>query len=180
MTAVRTRRLKAIAEVAGAAIACLWALASLVWVLAWNAIGWLAAGLFAVWLLGSCAACAAPAAEANPLGWRFVEARDGNTLAFAMDALPPALARVLVRVKGVDTPEHRRPKCEWERRAGEAATAYTRAVLEAARTIELADPAWGKYGGRAPVDGADLANALIGAGHGRAYDGGRRARGAAA
>lgn len=120
------------------------------------------------------------AAEADPPGWRFVEARDGDTLAFAVDALPPALARVLVRVRGVDTPERRRPKCEWERRAGEAATAYTRAALKGAGAIALADPAWGKYGGRAPVDGADLAETIVRARHGRAYDGGRRARGAAA
>lgn len=182
LTAARTRRLKAVAEVADAAVACLWALASLVWVLAWNAISWLAAELFAVWLLGACAARPAPAAEADPPGWRYTETIDGDTLAFAVDALPPALARVLVRVRGVDTPETRRPKCEAERAAGERARAYTAAALEAAAT--LADLAWGKYGGRVwaavDVDGVDLAEAIIRAGHGRPYDGRRRARGAAA
>ena len=123
-------------------------------------------------------------ARADTPGWRFVEAVDGDTLAFAVDALPPALARVLVRVRGVDTPETRRPQCDRERAAGERARAYTAAALASARTIALADPAWGKYGGRvlarAPVDGADLVEAIIRAGHGRAYDGVRRARGAAA
>ena len=184
MTAARRRHLKIIAEVAGAAIACLWALMSLLWVLACNAIGWLAAVLLFGWLLGACAARPALAAEADSPGWRFMEAVDGDTLAFAVDALPPALSRVLVRVRGVDTPERRRPKCEWERRAGKAATACTAAALEAARTIDLADMKWGKYSGRvltrAPVDGRDPVEASIADGHGRPYDGGRRAREAAA
>lgn len=143
------------------------------------------AGALALLLaLVTCGARPAPAAEADSPGWRFMEAVDGDTLAFAVDALPPALSRVLVRVRGVDTPERRRPKCEWERRAGEAATAYTAAALEAARTIDLADMKWGKYSGRvlthAPVDGRDPVEASIADGHGRPYDGVRRAREAAA
>ena len=134
---------------------------------------WLIAGALAAGLLAMCGARPAPAGESAAPGWRYTETIDGDTLAFAVDALPPALARVLVRLRGVDTPERRRPKCEWERRAGEAATA-----------IVLTDLKWGKYGGRvlarAPVDGADLADALIGSGHGRPHDDGRRARGAAA
>ena len=146
---------------------------------AWIGIALLfAAGL----VLSVCAP--ARAGDTDPPGWRYMETIDGDTLAFAVPALPAPLARVLVRLRGVDTPERRRPKCEWERRAGEAATAYTAAALEAARTIDLADLAWGKYGGRVLarvlVDGANLAEAIIRAGHGRAYDGGRRARGAAA
>ena len=144
----------------------------------------IAGGLALLLALVTCGARPAPAAEADSPGWRYVETIDGDTLAFAVPALPAPLARVLVRLRGVDTPERRRPKCEWERRAGEAATAYTRAALEGAGAIALADLAWGKYGGRvlarAPVDGADLAEAIIRAGHGRPHDGGRRARGAAA
>lgn len=138
----------------------------------------------AAFALMTCAGRPAPAAEADPPGWRFTEAVDGDTLAFAVPAFPAPLARVLVRLRGVDTPERRRPKCEWERHTGEAATAYTAAALEAARTIAPADLAWEKYGGRvlarAPVDGRDPVEASIADGHGRPYDDGRRARGAAA
>lgn len=149
----------------------------------WAALS-IAAALALLLALVTCGARPAPAAEADPPGWRYMETVDGGTLAFAVPALPAPLARVLVRVRGVDTPETRRPKCEWERRAGEAATAYTRTALKAASTIAQADMKWGKYGGRvlarAPVDGRDPVEAPIADGHGRTYDGGRRARGAAA
>ena len=126
-----------------------------------------------VFAMAMCREARAADAPTDPPGWRYTETIDGDTLAFAVKALPAPLARVLVRLRGVNTPERRRPKCEWERRAGEAATA-----------IVLTGLKWGKYGGRvlarAPVDGADLAEAIVRAGHGRTYDGGRRARGAAA
>ena len=141
-----------------------------------DAGAWIIAAIIGAALLialVTCGARPAPAGESDPPGWRYMETIDGDTLAFAVPALPAPLARVLVRLRGVDTPERRRPKCEWERRAGEAATA-----------IVLTDLKWGKYGGRvlarAPVDGVDLAEAIVRAGHGRAYDGARRARGAAA
>lgn len=137
-----------------------------------------------VFAMAMCGEARAADAPTDPPGWRYTETIDGDTLAFAVEALPAPLARVLVRVRGVDTPETRRPKCEWEREARERARAFTAAAIKAARTIALADPAWGKYGGRvlarAPVDGADLAEAIVRAGHGRPHDGGHCARGAAA
>ena len=144
----------------------------------------IAGGLALLLALVTCGARPAPAAEADSPGWRFTEAVDGDTLAFAVPALPAPLSRVLVRVRGVDTPETRHPKCKAERAAAERARAFTAAALEDAGAIVLTGLKWGKYGGRmlaaVHVDGVDLADALIGAGHGRAYDGGRRVRGAAA
>lgn len=113
-----------------------------------------AGGLALLLALVTCGARPAPAGESEAPGWRFMEAVDGDTLAFTVDALPPALARVLVRVRGVDTPETRRPKCDWERAAGERARAFTASALASASTIALADLAWGKYGGRVLAHGA--------------------------
>ena len=80
----------------------------------------IAAALALLLALVTCGARPAPAAEADPPGWRYVETVDGGTLAFAVPALPAPLVRVLVRVRGVDTPEIRRPKREWEREKGSA------------------------------------------------------------
>ncbi len=64
------------------------------------------------------------------------------------------------------------------REGGEAATAFTRAAVSSARSVVIQDPAWGKWGGRVIadliVDGRSLSAALIAAGHGRAYGGGKR------
>ncbi len=92
--------------------------------------------------------------------------------------LPPELAGLKVRLRGVDTPEKGgRTKCPAERAAGKAATAFTRAAVSSARLIVIQDPAWGKWGGRVIadllVDGRSLSAALIAADHGRAYSGGR-------
>lgn len=55
-------------------------------------------------VMAMCGPGPAPAAEADPPGWRYTETIDGDTLAFAVPALPAPLARVLVRMRGVDTP----------------------------------------------------------------------------
>ena len=112
--------------------------------------------------------------------WPVVRVIDGDTVAVDASAdLPPELARLSVRLRGVDTPEKGgRAKCESERVAGQAATTYTRSAIAEASRIVVRDPAWGKWGGRVLadliVDGRSLATALIAAGHGRAYGGGRR------
>ena len=63
-------------------------------------------------------------------------------------------------------------QCDAERSAGQAA------ISEAAAVV-IRDPEWGKWGGRViadlVVDGRSLAAALIAAGYGRVYDGGKRA-----
>ncbi len=105
---------------------------------------------------------------------------DGDTVAVDASAdLPPELADLRVRLRDVDTPEKGgRAKCEEERAAGLAATAFTRAAVSGAARIVIRDPEWGKWGGRViadlMVDGRSLSAALIAAGHGRVYDGGKR------
>ena len=118
-------------------------------------------------------------ARAADYAWPVVHVIDGDTVAVDASAdMPPELADLKVRLRGVDTPETWRPKCEAERVAGEAATAFTERAVTGARAVLVRDPAWGKWGGRViaelVLDGRALSAALIEAGHGRAYDGGRR------
>ncbi|MDE0174268.1 MAG: thermonuclease family protein [Defluviicoccus sp.] len=118
--------------------------------------------------------------EAADYSWPVVWVIDGDTV--AVDAsvdIPPELAKLRLRLRGVDTPEKgHRAKCSEEREAGEAATAFTEAAVAKAQVFLVRDPEWGKWGGRVVadlmLDGESLAALLIGSGHGRAYDGGRR------
>ena len=104
---------------------------------------------------------------------------DGDTVEVdASSDMPPELASIRVRLRAVDTPETWRPKCEAERQAGEAATAFTKAAIAKAGNVIVRDPTWGKWGGRVVasliLDGQALSQTLIAAGHGRPYDGGQR------
>ena len=133
-------------------------------------------------------ACAVLLAVSQPVGsaqaadysWPVVRVVDGDTVKVDAGAdLPPELASLSVRLRGVDTPEKGRlAKCDAERRAAAAATAFAEAAIGRARVIVVRDPAWGKWGGRViadlVLDGASLSAALLEAGHGRAYRGGKR------
>ena len=131
-----------------------------------------------VGILAALALCA-PALAAD-YEWPVLRVVDGDTVAVDASAdMPPELARLSVRLLGVDTPEKgHRAKCESERDSGQAATAFTEAAIAKAQHILVHDPKWGKYGGRVladlMLDGRSLTAALIEAGHGRPYDGGRR------
>ena len=122
----------------------------------------------------------APAA-ATDYTWPVVRVVDGDTVAVDASAdLPAELADLRVRLRGVDTPEKGgRAKCPVERDAGQAATEFTTKAVAEASAIVVRDPKWGKWGGRViadlVLDNRSLSAWLIAAGHGRAYDGGRRA-----
>ena len=78
---------------------------------------------------------------------------DGDTLKVDAGAdMPASLARLSVRIRGVDTPETHRPKCDAERRAGRAATAFVKAAVARAGAIAIRNPKWGRYGGRVVAD----------------------------
>ncbi len=118
----------------------------------------------------------APAAD---YAWPVVRVIDGDTVRVHVESFPPELAAIKVRLRGVDTPEKGgRAKCEAEREAGRAATAFTERAVAGAGAVLVRDPAWGKWGGRIVadviLDGFSLSEALIAAGHGRPYDGGQR------
>ena len=112
--------------------------------------------------------------------WPVVSVVDGDTVKVdAIWDMPPGLASLAVRLRGVDTPEKGdRAKCSEEREAGERATAFTTDAIAAAKEIVVRDPEWGKWGGRVIadllLDRRNLSEMLVDAGHGRRYDGGRR------
>ena len=122
---------------------------------------------------------AAPLTAAD-YSWPVIAIVDGDTVKVDAGAnLPPELASLSVRLRGVDTPEKGwRAKCDAEKRAGRAATAFTEAAIAGAGSVLVRDPAWGKWGGRVVadliLDGSSLSSALLETGHGRPYDGGKR------
>ena len=128
----------------------------------------------------TCSALAADLlAHAADYAWPVTRVIDGDTVALDASAdMPLELSDLKMQLRGVDTPEKGgRAKCDAERAAGRAATAFTRSAIAEARRIAVRDPAWGKWGGRIVavlmLDDHSLAAALIAAGHGRAYGGGR-------
>ena len=126
------------------------------------------------------AALLAAPVQAADYSWPVVRVVDGDTVKVDAGAdLPPELASLSVRLRGVDTPEKgRRAKCDAERQAAAAATAFAEEAIRKARSIVVRDPAWGKWGGRVVadlvLDGSSLSSALLETGHARRYDGGRR------
>ena len=102
---------------------------------------------------------------------------DGDTVAFQADFLPAPLKKELsIRVYGVDTPEKGfRAQCPSEAQRGEAATAFTKAQINAATKRQIVLMDWDKYGGRVLGDvllnGQSLRGMLIQNGFAREYYG---------
>ena len=102
---------------------------------------------------------------------------DGDTVAFQAPFLPaPLKPELSIRVFGVDTPEKGfRAQCASEDQRGQAATAFTKAQINASvkRQVILMD--WDKYGGRVLgdviLDGKSLRQMLIANGFAREYYG---------
>jgi hypothetical protein len=102
---------------------------------------------------------------------------DGDTVAFQANWLPEPLKKELsIRVFGVDTPEKGfRAKCPKEDAMGQAASAFTKQIVNqsAKRQVTLYD--WDKYGGRVLgdvlLDGKSLRQQLIANGYAREYYG---------
>ena len=102
---------------------------------------------------------------------------DGDTVAFQANFLPEPLKKELsIRVFGVDTPEKgHRALCPSEASRGEAATAFTKAQINASSKRQVVLMAWDKYGGRVLgdilLDGKSLRQMLIQNGYAREYYG---------
>ena len=102
---------------------------------------------------------------------------DGDTVAFQADFLPaPLQPELSLRVYGVDTPEKgHRADCPSEAKKGQAASAFTKALVKNATTTKIVIMKWGKYGSRVIgdviLDGKSLAKQLIEKGYGRKYYG---------
>lgn len=102
---------------------------------------------------------------------------DGDTVAFQALWLPDPLKKELsIRVFGVDTPEKgHRAKCPSEDARGQAATAFTKKMIEQSTTRQVVLMDWDKYGGRVLGDvllnGQSLRSMLIQQGYAREYYG---------
>lgn len=102
---------------------------------------------------------------------------DGDTVVIAAPFLPaPLKPQLAVRVFGVDTPEKgHRAKCPQENERGQAATAFTKDMINKAQKRQVILMDWDKYGGRVLgdvlLDGKSLRVALITNGFAREYYG---------
>jgi len=102
---------------------------------------------------------------------------DGDTVAFQANFLPEPLKKELsIRVFGVDTPEKgHRASCPSENEKGLAASAFTKAQVNAATKHQIIIMDWDKYGGRVLgdvlLDGKSLRVMLIEKGYAREYYG---------
>lgn len=102
---------------------------------------------------------------------------DGDTVAFEAKWLPaPLKPELSIRVFGVDTPEKGfRGKCDKEKSAGEAASAFTKQLVKKAKKTQVFLIGWDKYGGRVLgdiyLDGQSLRQLLIAKGYAREYYG---------
>jgi endonuclease YncB( thermonuclease family) len=120
----------------------------------------------------------------GPVPAEVVRVIDGDTVEVRARIWPGQFVETRVRLRGVDTPETRRPQCEAERTAGHAAAAFTEAWVAgpadadvdagAAPAFSLYEVDLGSFAGRVVArlgrsDGADLSDALVAAGLAVAY-----------
>lgn len=101
---------------------------------------------------------------------------DGDTFKAEAMIWPGLTWKGNIRVEGVDTPEIR-GKCDQERSLAIQARDFV--IEKIGKTVVLENVKHGKYAGRVVAtvlleDGSNLANILIDAGLGRAYNGGKR------
>lgn len=108
---------------------------------------------------------------------QIVRVTDGDTVVIFASFLPPPLKPELaVRIYGVDTPEKGfRAQCDREKARGEAASAFTKNLVNISSQHQVILYAWDKFGGRVLGDivlnGQSLRAQLIANGHAREYYG---------
>lgn len=131
--------------------------------------------LFSVLLLAGPAA--AGEAIPGPVAAEVVRVVDGDTVAVKAHVWPGTTVDVLVRLRGIDTPEIK-GKCAFERDRAQAAKAELERMVASGRVL-LKDVSHDKYGGRAVArvesdGGADLADQLVALKLAHPYDGGTK------
>jgi endonuclease YncB( thermonuclease family) len=108
---------------------------------------------------------------------QIVRVSDGDTIVIAATFLPaPLKPELAIRIFGVDTPEKGfRAKCPAEDQRGQAASAFTKKMVETSKSRQVTLYSWDKFGGRVLgtfiLDGVDLRKALIANGFAREYYG---------
>lgn len=84
-----------------------------------------------------------------------------------------------VRLLGFDTPESFRAQCASEAARAMAAERFLTREIARAQVVDFAFQGWDRFDRRLAVmrlDGRNIADVMVGAGHARRYDGGRRQR----
>jgi endonuclease YncB( thermonuclease family) len=105
---------------------------------------------------------------------------DGDTVEFEATFLPaPLKPKLSVRIFGVDTPEKgHRAGCPSEAAKGEAASKFTKNLVDTAKVKKVEIKAWDKFGGRVLgdiiLDGRSLRAELIKNGYAREYYGDKK------
>jgi endonuclease YncB( thermonuclease family) len=118
---------------------------------------------------------------AGPVEAELVSVIDGDTLMVNARPWPQQTVSVLVRIRGIDTPEIH-AKCPKSRTlAREARNTLERALSTGSGKLSLTSISGDKYFGRVVADVAfgtdqDAASVMLAAGLARPYDGGRKAR----
>jgi len=108
---------------------------------------------------------------------KIIRVTDGDTVVIAAPFLPaPLKPELAVRVYGVDTPEKGwRGQCDSEKQRGEAASVFTKGLINSSQQRQVILYGWDKFGGRVLGDiilnGQSLRAQLIANGFAREYFG---------
>jgi len=108
---------------------------------------------------------------------QIIRVSDGDTIVIAAPFLPaPLKPELAVRIYGVDTPEKGfRGQCDSEKARGEAASVFTKNLVNASQKRQVVLYGWDKFGGRVLGDiilnGQSLRSQLIANGFAREYYG---------
>ena len=133
--------------------------------------------LLAVLLLIPVLAFAQKAPQGVTYDAQIVRVTDGDTVVIAAPFLPaPLKPELAVRVYGVDTPEKGfRGQCDSEKQRGEAASVFTKNLVNSSQQRQVILYGWDKFGGRVLGDiilnGKSLRAQLIANGFAREYYG---------
>ena len=105
-----------------------------------------------------------------------LDVRHGDTVNVMAHPWPGFSPTTAIRISGIDTPEMR-GKCDKEIAAAVKAKQYLESVIS--EKVTLVNVRYGKYAGRyvseiMTDEGVNISDAMIEAGHARAYDGGKR------
>ena len=112
----------------------------------------------------------------GPIPAQIVSVYDGDTITVRARIWLGQAVETQVRLDGIDTPELK-GKCKGEKKLAQKARDFL--IELAGDTVTLRDIHYGKYAGRVVARvfterGEDIVAALLNAGHGRLYSGGKR------
>ena len=133
--------------------------------------------LLAVLLLVPALALAQKTPQGVMYDAQILRVSDGDTVVIAAPFLPqPLKPELAVRIYGVDTPEKGfRGQCDSEKQRGEAASVFTKNLVQASQQRQVVLYGWDKFGGRVLGDiilnGQSLRAQLIANGFAREYYG---------